>query len=414
MRLGDYLRSTASVLGRQRFRTFLTLLGIVIGSSTIVFLAGVLRSANEAIIEMAQVVADANVVSVHRDLAATGDSARAARELSTRDIDALAHSPLLGGLRASGEASRVAAGSRNGRLKQLMLVGGTPDSQRLYNLTLAAGRFIRDDDRQRRARVCVVGQEVWQKLAAGASLDDELLLQIDGVSWRVVGVLAHKPTIVDNPGALMVWDRKVLVPLESFDVYFGRNHAIDRLFLHLPAGARGGGRIALTERLVGELLRRLHLGVTNFAFADKDGFVHQEQLIAGIIRMLMIFTGVLSLFAGGLNISNIMMIAVGERTREIGLRRALGATTRSIQLQFLGESALLAIVGGIVGISGAIAAIELCGVVMARMFPSWTVYIEGWSIALGLLLATLTGVVFGVMPARRAARLDPVEALRAT
>jgi putative ABC transport system permease protein len=211
----------------------------------------------------------------------------------------------------------------------------------------------------------------------------------------------------------MVWDRKVLVPLTSFDLYLGRDHAGDRLFVRLPPGARGAGRIAPTERLLASLLRRLHLGVSNFAFAGKDGFVQQERLIAAIIRMLMICTGVLALFAGGLNIGNIMLIAVGERTREIGIRRALGATARSIELQFLGEAALLASVGGLVGVGLATLGIELCGLVLGRLFGAWTVHVEGWSIALGLGLAALTGVGFGVMPARRAARLEPVAALRA-
>jgi putative ABC transport system permease protein len=181
------------------------------------------------------------------------------------------------GFGATAEAARPAEGSRQGHRKQLMLVGGSPAAAPLYHLTLAAGRFLRDDDLERHARVCVLGQEVWRELAPYASIDNELFLQIEGVRWQIVGVLAHKASIVDSPGALMVWDRKVLVPLTSFDLYLGREHAVDRLFVRLPSGAHGAGRIAPTERLLARLLRRLHLGVTNFAFAGKDGFVQEAS-----------------------------------------------------------------------------------------------------------------------------------------
>ncbi|MCU1277358.1 MAG: hypothetical protein JWM53_904 [bacterium] len=414
MRASDYFHDIRRVLARNRFRTLLTLLGVVIGSGTIVFLAGVLRRANDALKGLTQTVADADVVVVRKDEAPIAASARPQRELSSYDIEALRRSPLVQAVDATGESTHPTQGRLHGRSKDLTLVAGAPATQALYKLEVRYGRFLRDGDVEARARVCVVGAEVWRDLRGDAiAPGDDVLLQIDGVSWRVVGVLEHQPSIVDSPNALFVWDRKVVVPSSTFDTAFGRRHAVDRIFVRLPRGAAAvHSAIAARQGFIRELLRRLHLDVTNFTVGAHNAFAQQEKLIAGIIRVLMVCTGILALFSGGLNISNIMLIAVGERTREIGIRRAVGATRRSIQLQFLGESALLAIVGGLIGIGLGCALIELVGWAMARVLGSWTVCIEGWSIALGLALSAATGIFFGVAPARKAARLDPVEALR--
>jgi putative ABC transport system permease protein len=160
------------------------------------------------------------------------------------------------------------------------------------------------------------------------------------------------------------------------------------------------------------LLRR-HLGVENFKVAGRGGAVaKQATLIALIVRMLIVGSSLLSLFVGGINVMNIMMVTVTERTREIGVRRAIGASPRQVLGLFLLEATLLAGLGGLGGVAGGIAVSWLFALVFKATFGFWQMHVVGWAVEAGLLLSLLTGVVFGMLPARRAARLDPVEALR--
>src|SRR5262249_52285178 len=135
-------------------------------------------------------------------------------------------------------------------------------------------------------------------------------------------------------------------------------------------------------------------------------------LIFSIIKMLLLATGLLSLFVGGINIMNIMLVTVTERTREIGVRRAVGATPGAILGQFLLEASFIALTGGVIGVLGGMMFSWLIAVVLTQAIGQWNLHIEPWSIALGLGLSLFTGIAFGMMPAIRASRLDPVEALR--
>ncbi len=165
---------------------------------------------------------------------------------------------------------------------------------------------------------------------------------------------------------------------------------------------RGTLRAVLSER---------HAGAKNFELDDREG-ARQEQLILMVIELLLVGTGVLALFVGGINVMNVMLVRVTERTREIGLRRALGATRGSILALFLAESVLLAAVGGLCGVALGSAFTWLGALGLAQVFGSFPLRVPALSLALGAGLSLLTGIVFGVLPAWRAARLDPVAALR--
>jgi putative ABC transport system permease protein len=167
---------------------------------------------------------------------------------------------------------------------------------------------------------------------------------------------------------------------------------------------------ALRATVEGVLLRR-HLGVKNFKVRKPSSAGH-EQLVFQTIELLLLSTGFFSLFVGGINIMNVMLVTVRERTREFGVRRALGATPRLVLLQFLAEAAAVSLVGGAVGVVLGVGVSWAAAQVLRQVVGRWTFGVEPWSIALGLGLAVLTGIVSGILPARRAAALDPIEALR--
>jgi putative ABC transport system permease protein len=248
-----------------------------------------------------------------------------------------------------------------------------------------------------------VGHEVYQDLLREGPLDG-LRIEVDGRLFSVVGVLAKKP-MIGNTDSTYMWERKVMIPETTYDVLYAPTHEVQRIYVRTSA-ERERSRASVQ----GVLLRQ-HFGVSNFALA-KDESGGMENLIMTVIKVLLLGTGVLALLASGINIMNVMLVTVSERTREIGLRRAIGATPRSILLQFLIEAATLSLVGSLGGIlAGSL--LSWGAALLARSAVGhWPLAIPAWSFALGLALAHVTGLAFGILPAWRAARISPIDALR--
>jgi putative ABC transport system permease protein len=410
MSLSELLRSFVRTFMAQRARALLTLLGIMIGTGAIVTLAGLLESGKEALVRLNQGVAEKDTLRFHVDEPPQTQRDKATRPLSRRDGEALAASTLLGDVDVVAEARREAVARHRGREKPVRIMGLIPEARALYRLEVARGRFIDPDDMRAGRRVVVVGHEVYTELLAKAPETLGLILPIDGVPFTVVGVMAHKPVTGHGSGTWM-WDRRVVVPRTAFDAAFSPTHEVHGLFLRVRGPDPSPGRMDAVGKVAQAILLRLHLGVKNFSLDDRQGD-QQEKTILTVIQILLLATVVMSLFVGGINIMNIMLVTVTERTREIGLRRAVGASPRAIRGQFLFEAAAVSAVGGVLGVLGGILFTWLVGLGLASLFGAWSFRVETWSVLLGLALAMATGVVFGLFPALRAARLDPVEALR--
>jgi putative ABC transport system permease protein len=289
------------------------------------------------------------------------------------------------------------------------MVSASASTLALYRLTVEHGRALDDDDRGAGRRVCVVGYEVHQELLRAARLGTEsaLRIEVDGSLFSVVGVLARKP-MVGHTTSTYAWDRKVLIPETTYDVLYAPAHDASRIYVRgVP---RGGMRETARATMRAVLLRR-HLGVRNFDL-EKDESGGTEDLIMNVIQILLVGTGVLALLASGINIMNVMLVTVAERTREIGLRRALGATPRTILVQFLLEATMLSLIGALAGVIAGSAMAWITALAARAQIGSWELVIPPWSIALGLGLAVVTGLVFGILPAWRAARVSPIDALR--
>ncbi len=411
MRISDHVRSVRHTFASNKARAALTLLGIMIGAGSIVLLAGLLRGGEEALLSTSQRANEADLLSIHNDEPPADELQKTRRELERGDVDTLEATRLLGGVPVAGEASRDVDVERPVR-KHVRMIGGTPAFQGLYRLTLEKGRFLTDEDLLKRRRVCVVGHAIWEELLASRPSLDGATLELGGELWQVVGVLAVKHTLGGSDGGFWTWNGRVLVPQTTFDATWQPDHKRTRIYVRLAGSGPLAARMKAVESVVDGTLLRRHLGVHNFKIEGDDGQANQEKLIFTIIKMLLLGTGLLSLFVGGINIMNIMLVTVTERTREIGVRRAIGATPGAILTQFLLEAAFIALTGGIIGVVGGVALSWLTAVLLTHLVGAWNLHIEAWSIALGLGLSIGTGIVFGLFPAWRAARLDPVEALR--
>jgi putative ABC transport system permease protein len=413
MRLVDQFRSVRHTFDSNRGRVALTLLGIMIGAGSIVLLASLLKGGEEALVSTNQGATDADLVRVDPDEPATKDLQKTRRELNQGDTEQVAQSPILPDVQVTSERVRWTKAIRGKQKKQISLVASEPIAVNLYKLDIDRGRFISDEDLRERKRVAVVGINVWRELLEEPQSLDNMTVMVDNVEWSVVGVLKNKPGLGGSSQGPWMWNNKVLVPRTTFDATFFNQHQVDRVFVRVGAGlgsldARlNAGRNAIE----GTLLRR-HYGVHNFKVDRRAKDKAQEKLIFDVIEALLLGTGLLSLFVGGINIMNIMLVTVTERTREIGVRRAIGANPTSIMMQFLLESAVIALAGGLIGVLGGVFLAWATATLLTKMLGNWNLHIEMWAIALGLGLSVTTGVIFGMFPAWRAARLDPVEALR--
>lgn len=412
MSLVDLLRGVRQTFVANRVRALLTLLGVMIGSGSIVMLAGLLKGAERALTTLNQGVNESDTLRISQSDVPLAMRDRTTRPLSFDDGRALDDARSLTDVDVVVEARRESLAYHAGREKRVRIMGVVPDAREMYRLHVARGRFIDEEDLARGRRVAVIGAEIHAQLLDG---DADVLgrqLKVDDQTFTIVGILEHKPVSGSGTGTWM-WDRRLVVPRSAFDAAFSPEHDVHSIFLRVRGREVTTDWMSAVAQISESILLRRHLGVKNFEVADRTG-QGEEEIILLVIQILLLGTGLLAMFVGGINIMNIMLVTVTERTAEIGLRRAVGATPRSILGQFLVESAALSFVGGAAGAVSGIVLTWLIVLGLRSAFGSWTFYVVPWAIALGLALAVLTGVVFGLLPAWRAARLSPVEALRST
>jgi putative ABC transport system permease protein len=404
----DLLRA-ARALYAERLRTLLTLLGIVMGTSSLVLLVALLDGGRDALLAADQEANESDLVVVRAVDSPSAQRHRTRRDLSRADARELAASRTLGDAWVSSERGHGTLARVSSKEKRVTVAGAVLETPALYRLDVARGRFFDTVDFERRSHTSVIGHEVARELFAG---EDPLgsALRIEGEVWRIVGVLADKP-MLGNTDATWVWNRKVLVPETSYDATFNRQRAADKVLVRPRPSALFAVPLNDLRRLIGSALSRRHFGVENYELKP-DAEAQQADLILAILRVLLFGATLISLFVSGINVLNVMLVSVSERTVEIGIRRAMGASPQAIRQQFALEAVLLTSLGGALGVSLGVALSAAAAFVLRRVLGSWVLHVEPWAMGLAFAASVVLGVVFGTYPARRAARLDIVEALR--
>jgi len=386
----------------NKLRSGLTMLGIIIGVGAVITMVALGTGAQKAVQERIAALG-ANVFTVFAGQARfSGVRITDRTILSTDDYEALVRDGKL--LKAvvpeMQQSLQVKYGNQNYNLN---IVGTTANYIEVRNYTVPYGRMFTPGDDEARQRYAVLGYSVPRMLGAnpGAMIHQTLLIR--GIPFEIIGILSEKGAAggFGNP------DEQILIPLQTAKYRIFGSNRLRTISVEVADGVPIQQGMVDLERI----LRREHKirpGAENdFTVRNPQDILSTQQEATQVFTTLLASIAAVSLVVGGIGIMNIMLVSVTERTREIGLRKAVGATRRDILLQFLVEALALCLIGGLLGILlGAGAAVAL------SRFMQWNTLISGEAVALAFGFSALVGLFFGIWPARRAARLDPIAALR--
>lgn len=400
----ETLRIAARALGAHKMRSFLTLLGVIIGVTTVVTVVSIISGMNSYINEKVfQLSPDVLIFTRFGIITSREEFMEAIkrRKIDLRDVQAIENRCQSCGMVGTQASTRQNVKRGANTLERALIHGTSANMAELNNLDLEAGRFFTPSETMRSAPVAVIGTDMRDQLFRGLDPIGRDI-KLSGRTLKVVGLLTKQGSVLGQNQ-----DNRMFIPISTFRKIYGSRSDLD-IFVK-PAGGLAG--IQRTEDEVRLILRsRRH---TPFNAKDPFGIVTAESLqqlwkqISGGAFALMVFISGISLVVGGIVITNIMLVSVIERTREIGIRRAIGAQKSDIRNQFLTEAVMLSLVGGLLGVAvGA-----LVSKIVATMTPLPTL-VRPSLVLTGLAIAMITGVLAGYFPARRAANLPPIDSLR--
>jgi putative ABC transport system permease protein len=410
---GENVRFAFLAVRAHKLRAFLTVLGIVVGVATVIAMVSIINGFNNNMVRNFQSFG-ATLVQFQKFEPRFGPGRRDDSERNRKDLtleDALALKAEVPEMRAVSPErylwnTDIHVKYRDSETTTPVVLGAMPDYSMANNHFVAYGRFLTDSDIDHTAPVVVIGEDVREALFAR---EDPLnkWLQLNGTQYLVVGVFEKKGKMMGHSN-----DNFVALTLSAFDRQFPfiKNSHGDTI--HIATVPYTPDQVpTIMEKGRAVLRARRHVPFNkpdDFAIYTPDKLIESFQSITRGVTLGMIFIAFISLLIGGVGVMNIMLVSVTERTREIGVRKAVGAFRRDIVLQFLTEATTLSILGGVIGVIVGVAV--PAGV--KRAFDALPAETPFWAILVGLAVSLSVGIFFGLYPAVKASRLDPIEALR--
>jgi putative ABC transport system permease protein len=400
MLLTETIRISLSSIRSNLFRAMLTMLGIIIGVGAVITMVALGTGAQRAVDEqMAALGGD--ILSIQSSAWFSRGVARNQRTLTTDDAAALmmAAEAVEQVVPEISQRYQVKYGNKN---LNVTTIGTTPNYPDVHGFEMATGRMFTAADDAARRRVVVLGGELPEMLEADARSLVGRTLQIRSIGFEVIGVLEAKGgSGWRNP------DDDIWIPLSTAQFRVTGDEFVETI----SAKVAETSTVPMAMLEIERVLRREH-GIlpgkdNDFAIMNRKQFAESRQQATEIFTYLLAGIAGVSLVVGGIGIMNIMLVTVTERTREIGVRKALGATKGNILLQFLVESTILCLLGGLLGL-----ALGTAASMLLAKFAGWQTVVTGTSALMAFGFSAAVGIVFGIMPARRAAQLDPIDALR--
>ena len=410
--LGPEIRQGFDNLRAHKLRSLLTMLGMIFGVAAVIAMLSIGAGAQQQVIAFIEQLGVNNVIVESRE-AADEQALQKVRKLSAglsfsdyRSIQAN-----VPGLDRSTARKRIVPTKLLPKPQGDVptVFGVSPSYPTIGALAITSGRFFNEEEDTAAAAVAVLGQAATAALFGGADPVGQFV-KINAQWFRVIGVAGPQLTVQSDVGSLPATDRNnlIYVPLMAAmlrleDSQSWKKDEIDAVYVRLKPDAS----VISTGALVRGLLDASHRGATDFSVIVPAELLAQQQRTRRLFQIVMVAIASISLLVGGIGIMNIMLASVMERTREIGVRRAVGATRSAIVRQFLVETTMITVTGGLTG--------TLVGIGLSQMvayFAGWSTIVTAWSVAVACVISVGVGIVFGLYPATRAAKLDPVRALQ--
>ena len=411
--LRETLRMALDSVRGHKFRSFLTVLGIVIGVMTAISIASLLTGLRQNIVAMIEEYGTNNIYAFHLSTGprtSEDRSERLRKPLTVADADAIALAPAVEevahvapnvGYGGGPFDDNVTYQGRNYRWGNTS--GVSPNYADVTNIALREGRFITETDDQQRANVMVIGVNAAEALFPGYNQIAGAQVRMGGYNFEIIGVLEKRKAGFFGENEE---DNAVYIPFRT-----AQKIAPAKGYMLLVIRGRTGQVQEALSQSEEILRRRRHVKFgdpNNFDIKTADKFIEQFDSITAMVGLIAIAISSLGLLVGGIGVMNIMLVSVTERTKEIGVRKAIGARRRDIVRQFLFEAMMLTFLGGVLGVVLAVGISRL----LMLLIPDLPASIPSWAVITGLTVSIGVGLIFGVWPARKASRLDPIECLR--
>ena len=398
MKPTDLFGLALSRLGTGKVRTALTMLGIIIGVASVVALVSVAQGATKGISDRLQALGT-NLVTVSPGATRTGATRGAAGSATTLTLDDAAALAALDGVQAIAPqlttSKLVVAGTQN---ETARIIGTTPGYLEVFAYQMWTGNFLNQAAVDHNLRVAVIGSTTADNLGLTETALGSTIY-IGGLPFELIGITQPK-------GGAANADDQVMIPLSTtHELFVGANSVSS-----IGISATSQDAISTVSAAITSTLEQRH-GITNgvddFSITTQAQLLGTVSSVSDVLTLLLAGIASISLFVGGIGIMNIMLVSVRERTREIGIRKAIGARGRDIMAQFLVEALVLSLAGGAIGIGVGVVASFVIGT-----YAGWGFLFNPLTVVISVVFSLMVGVVFGVWPASQAARLDPVVALR--
>ena len=406
------LRLALQTIAAHKLRSFFTLLGIIVSVAFLVAVVAIIQGMNAYVRDnIAGAIVGTNAFQIRRTPISVGlvddEELRRLRQrpiIAPEDvpfIEAAIPDALAIALQSGWPTPQADIRWRNRTVGDVLVFGVTPPYMSVQDYVFAAGEPFTDVDVRERRAVVILGWDVAEKLFETPEIAIGKQIRVRTNQFTVRGVIAKKGTVLGQS-----WDGFALLPITAFEAMYGRRQTTV-ISVKMSRADQVAGAMARAEEAM-RIAHQLRPGQENdFAVDAAEGLISFWQSLTRVIFMVVPAVVAIGVVVGGIVIMNIMLMSVRERTREIGIRKSLGATNRDIRRQFLAEAVTLTSIGGVLGLAAGF----LLATLVATVSPLPAV-VTLWSAGTALTLGASVGLVFGVYPASRAARLDPIVALR--
>lgn len=399
MRIGEALRFSLLALRHNPVRSLLTALGMVIGTASVILVVTISLTSQAYILEQIEGVGSNMIFAAYEVGTQASGAEVSADYINTSDVQAIREQLTARITAATGVEGNYDSMFLNGREQRLLVLGSDEFYKPVRNIVVLAGRFLDSGDVSLRQKVALLTQKLAVKIYGSQAAAVGQTIKIRGLQFTVIGTFREK---VDTFGQSELNDETVLIPI-TVQQYFMPYERIDPLYVQV----RNAADVESVTTEVQELLQSRHRVGATYKVENLGAILAAAKSISVILTLVLILVSAIALVISGIGIMNIMLVTVTERTREIGIRKAIGAPRREILMQFLMEAVLISLSGGTIGI--------LVGIAMplsVRFFTDFYIPISAWSIVIAFTVSSLVGLIFGILPASRASKLNPTEALR--